>query len=141
MDRASEHAAWRTSQSRESHISYTHTHTFHISLSPLTQYPLSSLADRDVLCTMGDEDWMVPEVPESVLELFTSQNWTMDDPSPACECSCNGNKKMLPECPVGAGGLPPPQVRGNYAIRQKSGNWLDPVSSCELFITCVSLVT
>ena len=137
MDRASEHAAWRTSQSRESHISYTHTltqthtltHTlstylFHHSLSIL-----SSLVDRDVLCTMGDEDWMVPEVPESVLELFTSQNWTMDDPSPACECSCNGNKKMLPECPAGAGGLPPPQVRGNYAIREKSGNWLDPVSS------------
>ncbi|XP_076143257.1 phospholipid-transporting ATPase ABCA1b [Alosa pseudoharengus] len=62
-------------------------------------------------CTMGDEDWLVPEVPESVLALFASQNWTMDDPSPACECSRQGNKRMLPECPAGAGGLPPPQIK------------------------------
>ncbi|KAL2089101.1 hypothetical protein ACEWY4_016000 [Coilia grayii] len=64
-----------------------------------------------VQCTMGDEDWLVPEVPESVLELFSSQNWTMDNPSPTCECSCDGNKRMLPECPAGAGGLPPPQIK------------------------------
>uniref|UniRef100_A0A3P9BGS5 P-type phospholipid transporter n=1 Tax=Maylandia zebra TaxID=106582 RepID=A0A3P9BGS5_9CICH len=62
-------------------------------------------------CTMGDEDWYTPEVPESVLELFSSRNWTMDDPSPACMCSCDGKKKMLPDCPAGAGGLPPPEVR------------------------------
>ncbi|XP_062404777.1 phospholipid-transporting ATPase ABCA1-like [Sardina pilchardus] len=62
-------------------------------------------------CTMGDEDWLVPEVPESVLALFASQNWTMDDPSPACECSRHGNKRMLPVCPAGAGGLPPPQIK------------------------------
>lgn len=60
---------------------------------------------------MGDEDWYTPEVPESVLELFSSRNWTMDDPSPACMCSCDGKKKMLPDCPAGAGGLPPPEVR------------------------------
>uniref|UniRef100_A0A669CID2 P-type phospholipid transporter n=1 Tax=Oreochromis niloticus TaxID=8128 RepID=A0A669CID2_ORENI len=61
-------------------------------------------------CTMGDEDWYTPEVPESVLELFSSRNWTMDDPSPACMCSCDGKKKMLPDCPAGAGGLPPPEM-------------------------------
>lgn len=60
---------------------------------------------------MGDEDWNVPEVPESVQQLLSSENWTMENPSPACFCSCDGNKKMLPDCPAGAGGLPPPEVR------------------------------
>ncbi|XP_073677133.1 phospholipid-transporting ATPase ABCA1b isoform X1 [Garra rufa] len=62
-------------------------------------------------CTMGDEEWSTLEVAESVMDIFTSTNWTMDNPSPACECSCNGKKKMLPECPAGAGGLPPPQMK------------------------------
>nr|AYM45137.1 ATP-binding cassette subfamily A member 1b [Carassius auratus] len=65
----------------------------------------------DAPCTMGDEEWSTQEVSESVMEIFTSTNWTMDNPSPACECSCNGKKKMLPECPAGAGGLPPPQIK------------------------------
>lgn len=65
---------------------------------------------------MGDEDWYTPEVPESVLELFSSRNWTMDDPSPACMCSCDGKKKMLPDCPAGAGGLPPPEVRARGVV-------------------------
>ncbi|KAJ3588548.1 hypothetical protein NHX12_012140, partial [Muraenolepis orangiensis] len=58
-------------------------------------------------CTMGDENWAAPEVPDSVRQLFNAANWTMDDPSPACHCSCDGKKKMLPDCPAGAGGLPP----------------------------------
>ncbi|XP_033986599.1 LOW QUALITY PROTEIN: phospholipid-transporting ATPase ABCA1-like [Trematomus bernacchii] len=61
-------------------------------------------------CTMGDEDWNFPDVPESVQQLFLSSNWTMDNPSPACFCSCEGKKKMLPDCPAGAGGLPPPEM-------------------------------
>ncbi|XP_040903453.1 phospholipid-transporting ATPase ABCA1b [Toxotes jaculatrix] len=62
-------------------------------------------------CTMGDEDWHTPDVPESVQQLFSSRNWTMEDPSPACFCSCDGKKKMLPDCPPGAGGLPPPEMK------------------------------
>ncbi|XP_069575607.1 phospholipid-transporting ATPase ABCA1b isoform X2 [Brachyistius frenatus] len=62
-------------------------------------------------CTMGDEDWHTPDVPESVQRLFSLGNWTMDDPSPACFCSYNGYKKMLPDCPAGAGGLPPPEMK------------------------------
>ncbi|XP_051275730.1 phospholipid-transporting ATPase ABCA1b [Dicentrarchus labrax] len=62
-------------------------------------------------CTMGDEDWQTPEVPESVQQIFSSGNWTMDNPSPACFCSCDGKKKMLPDCPAGAGGLPPPEMK------------------------------
>ncbi|KAF7649373.1 hypothetical protein LDENG_00142250 [Lucifuga dentata] len=65
----------------------------------------------DAPCTMGDEDWHTPEVPESVQQLFSSRNWTMDDPSPACFCSNDGKKKMLPDCPPGAGGLPPPEMK------------------------------
>ncbi|XP_016304921.1 ATP-binding cassette sub-family A member 1-like [Sinocyclocheilus anshuiensis] len=65
----------------------------------------------DAPCTMGNEEWSTQEVAESVMDIFTSTNWTMDNPSPACECSCNGKKKMLPECPAGAGGLPPPQIK------------------------------
>ncbi|XP_030224037.1 phospholipid-transporting ATPase ABCA1b [Gadus morhua] len=62
-------------------------------------------------CTMGDEEWAVPEIPESVQMLFSATNWTMDHPSPACNCSCDGKKKMLPECPAGAGGLPPLEIK------------------------------
>uniref|UniRef100_A0A3Q1C7W4 P-type phospholipid transporter n=1 Tax=Amphiprion ocellaris TaxID=80972 RepID=A0A3Q1C7W4_AMPOC len=61
-------------------------------------------------CTMGDEDWHTPDVPDSVQQLFSSRNWTMEDPSPACFCSCDGRKKMLPDCPPGAGGLLPPEM-------------------------------
>uniref|UniRef100_A0A9J8BS26 P-type phospholipid transporter n=1 Tax=Cyprinus carpio carpio TaxID=630221 RepID=A0A9J8BS26_CYPCA len=81
-----------------------------------TQKLLNALLDdpgfgTDAPCTMGDEEWSTTEVAESVMDIFTSKNWTMDNPSPACECSCNGKKKMLPECPAGAGGLPPPQIK------------------------------
>uniref|UniRef100_A0A671L8S5 ATP-binding cassette sub-family A member 1-like n=1 Tax=Sinocyclocheilus anshuiensis TaxID=1608454 RepID=A0A671L8S5_9TELE len=56
-------------------------------------------------------EWMVPEIPETVQDIFVKGNWSMENPSPLCECSCEGKKKMLPECPPGAGGLPPPQVK------------------------------
>ncbi|KAG7459155.1 ATP-binding cassette sub-family A member 1-like isoform X1 [Solea senegalensis] len=65
----------------------------------------------DTPCTMADEDWHVPDVPASVQQLFSSSNWTMDDPSPACICSSDGKKKMLPDCPPGAGGPPPPEMK------------------------------
>lgn len=61
---------------------------------------------------MGDDDWNIPEVPQSVQQLFSSRNWTMEDPSPSCSCTCDGRKRMLPDCPAGAGGLPPPEVSG-----------------------------
>ncbi|KTF90637.1 hypothetical protein cypCar_00018020, partial [Cyprinus carpio] len=62
-------------------------------------------------CPIKDGDWMVPEVPESVQDIFLKGNWSMENPSPMCECSCERRKKMLPECPPGAGGLPPPQIK------------------------------
>ncbi|XP_042560484.1 phospholipid-transporting ATPase ABCA1a isoform X2 [Clupea harengus] len=68
-------------------------------------------SDPNALCGIADEDWAVPELPVSVSDIFLTGNWTMENPSPRCECSCDGRKKMLPECPPGAGGLPPPQIK------------------------------
>ncbi|XP_059408851.1 phospholipid-transporting ATPase ABCA1a isoform X1 [Carassius carassius] len=62
-------------------------------------------------CAIKDGEWMVPEVPESIRDIFLKGNWSMENPSPLCECSCEERKKMLPECPPGAGGLPPPQIK------------------------------
>uniref|UniRef100_A0ABM5EM12 Phospholipid-transporting ATPase ABCA1-like isoform X1 n=1 Tax=Pogona vitticeps TaxID=103695 RepID=A0ABM5EM12_9SAUR len=53
----------------------------------------------------------VPEVPASVAEIFQTGNWTFANPSPECQCSSGGSRKMLPDCPEAAGGLPPPQMR------------------------------
>ncbi|KAG7458914.1 hypothetical protein MATL_G00225660 [Megalops atlanticus] len=63
----------------------------------------------DMPCEPEEQEWSTPPVPASVTDLFLNGNWSMENPSPLCECSCEGRKKMLPECPVGAGGLPPPQ--------------------------------
>uniref|UniRef100_A0A3Q3W1K1 P-type phospholipid transporter n=1 Tax=Mola mola TaxID=94237 RepID=A0A3Q3W1K1_MOLML len=84
-------------------------------------------------CTMGDEDWHTPEVPESVQQLFSSsKNWTMEDPSPACFCSYEGRKKMLPDCPAGAGGLPPPEVRyGGFSLGARSTQVLPPANEID----------
>uniref|UniRef100_A0AAX7UJX9 P-type phospholipid transporter n=1 Tax=Astatotilapia calliptera TaxID=8154 RepID=A0AAX7UJX9_ASTCA len=65
----------------------------------------------DIPCTAVQDEWSVPQVSQSVKDMFDKGNWTMQNPSPLCECSCEGRKRMLPECPSGAGGLPPPQVR------------------------------
>ncbi|XP_076150268.1 phospholipid-transporting ATPase ABCA1a isoform X1 [Alosa pseudoharengus] len=73
--------------------------------------PEGDPSSSGALCGMPDEDWVVPEVPVTVSDMFLNGNWTMENPSPLCECSCEGRKKMLPECPPGAGGLPPPQIK------------------------------
>ncbi|XP_055978796.1 retinal-specific phospholipid-transporting ATPase ABCA4 [Sorex fumeus] len=53
--------------------------------------------------------WMTPTVAPSVIHLLQRQEWTADNPSPSCKCSTRDKLTMLPECPPGAGGLPPPQ--------------------------------
>uniref|UniRef100_A0A8C7ZIP7 P-type phospholipid transporter n=1 Tax=Oryzias sinensis TaxID=183150 RepID=A0A8C7ZIP7_9TELE len=62
-------------------------------------------------CTAVEDEWSVPEVSDSLRDIFAKGNWTRENPSPLCQCSCEGRKRMLPECPDGAGGLPPPQMR------------------------------
>ncbi|XP_034043869.1 phospholipid-transporting ATPase ABCA1-like isoform X1 [Thalassophryne amazonica] len=65
----------------------------------------------DTPCTAVKDKWTTPAVSESVTEMFGKGNWSMKNPSPMCKCSSEGRKRMLPECPAGAGGLPPPQVK------------------------------
>uniref|UniRef100_A0A8C9Y3K4 P-type phospholipid transporter n=1 Tax=Sander lucioperca TaxID=283035 RepID=A0A8C9Y3K4_SANLU len=66
---------------------------------------------QDTPCTAVEDEWSVPEVSQSVKDMFDKGNWSMENPSPMCECSCGGRKRMLPECPAGAGGLQPPQMK------------------------------
>ncbi|XP_007428699.1 ATP-binding cassette sub-family A member 1 [Python bivittatus] len=67
----------------------------------------------DTPCSVGEEDWSTAPVPETVMEIFQKGNWTMENPTPSCMCSNKEIKKMLPVCPDGAGGLPPPQRTQN----------------------------
>nr|XP_031536282.1 retinal-specific phospholipid-transporting ATPase ABCA4 isoform X2 [Vicugna pacos] len=53
--------------------------------------------------------WKTPSVSPDIAHLFQKQKWTADQPSPSCRCSTREKLTMLPECPEGAGGLPPPQ--------------------------------
>ncbi|KAL8202962.1 UNVERIFIED_CONTAM: ATP-binding cassette sub- A member 1 [Gekko kuhli] len=67
----------------------------------------------DTPCSGGEKDWTISPVPETVMEIFQNGNWTMENPSPSCVCSSDKARKMLPTCPPGAGGLPPPQRMQN----------------------------
>lgn len=54
--------------------------------------------------------FMRPQVSYSMWKMFNKGNWSRDKPSPECQCSTEDVRRMLPDCPLGAGGLPPPQV-------------------------------
>ncbi|KAM4810632.1 phospholipid-transporting ATPase ABCA1 [Rhinophrynus dorsalis] len=67
----------------------------------------------EVSCMDEEEEWSTQFVPQYVKDIFLEGNWSMENPSPPCECSSEKKKKMLPVCPAGAGGLPPPQRKQN----------------------------
>ncbi|XP_061884457.1 phospholipid-transporting ATPase ABCA1-like isoform X2 [Entelurus aequoreus] len=50
-----------------------------------------------------------PRVSSSTLQMFERGKWTKER-TPDCQCSTEVVRRMLPECPQGAGGLPPPQI-------------------------------
>uniref|UniRef100_A0A7N8YKG0 P-type phospholipid transporter n=1 Tax=Mastacembelus armatus TaxID=205130 RepID=A0A7N8YKG0_9TELE len=75
----------------------------------------------DTACTAVEDEWSVPQVSQSVKDMFDKSNWTMENPSPLCECSCEKRKRMLPECPAGAGGLPPPQISDKDTLQNLTG--------------------
>ncbi|KAM9103951.1 LOW QUALITY PROTEIN: phospholipid-transporting ATPase ABCA7 [Megaptera novaeangliae] len=52
----------------------------------------------------------VPKVPADVAKVLASGNWTLESPSPACQCSQPGAHSLLPDCPAAVGGPPPPQA-------------------------------
>uniref|UniRef100_A0A8C0GHW2 P-type phospholipid transporter n=1 Tax=Chelonoidis abingdonii TaxID=106734 RepID=A0A8C0GHW2_CHEAB len=86
--------------------------------APLLRALLAEPGFVPPVCAPPSGFW-TPEVPRSLAEVFQNTNWTPANPSPACECSSRGARKMLPDCPEAAGGLPPPQVqRGTGDILQ-----------------------
>uniref|UniRef100_A0A3P8WSU7 ATP binding cassette subfamily A member 7 n=1 Tax=Cynoglossus semilaevis TaxID=244447 RepID=A0A3P8WSU7_CYNSE len=54
---------------------------------------------------------MRPHVSLSTWKMFSKGNWSRENPSPECQCSTEDVRRMLPDCPQGAGGLPPPQIK------------------------------
>ncbi|KAI5101655.1 ATP-binding cassette sub-family A member 1 isoform X2 [Silurus meridionalis] len=52
-----------------------------------------------------------PQISYKTWQLYNQANWTNEQTSPGCECSTEDVRRMLPECPAGAGGLPPPQIK------------------------------
>lgn len=60
---------------------------------------------------------MRPQVSYSMWKIFNKGNWSKDKPSPNCQCSTENVRRMLPDCPLGAGGLPPPQVSIRYRLK------------------------
>ncbi|XP_034738177.1 phospholipid-transporting ATPase ABCA1 isoform X2 [Etheostoma cragini] len=55
--------------------------------------------------------FMRPQVSYSTWQMFSRGNWSRDAPSPDCLCSTEDVRRMLPDCPQGAGGMPPPQIK------------------------------
>lgn len=89
--------------------------------SALEVLPLmSSSLCRNTPCLAGDKEWTTAPYPQTIMNLFQKGNWTMQNPSPACQCSSDKIKKMLPVCPAGAGGLPPPQVSHYLCLTKES---------------------
>uniref|UniRef100_A0A672JQR7 P-type phospholipid transporter n=1 Tax=Salarias fasciatus TaxID=181472 RepID=A0A672JQR7_SALFA len=84
--------------------------------NPAMENLLEALLDQPgfgTKCMEREEDnTITPQsfVPYSTWQMFSRGNWSRSSPSPDCECSTEDVRRMLPECPVGAGGLPPPQV-------------------------------
>nr|XP_010308903.1 PREDICTED: retinal-specific ATP-binding cassette transporter [Balearica regulorum gibbericeps] len=66
---------------------------------PIPNYP----------CKNVPTAWNTPAVHPNLSSLLLSQKWSPENPSPSCKCSTHKKLTMLPECPAGAGGLPPPQ--------------------------------
>lgn len=52
----------------------------------------------------------MPLVNPALIEMLAGTEWSSLRPSPQCKCSTPAKLTMLPVCPDGAGGLPPPQV-------------------------------
>ncbi|XP_056088824.1 phospholipid-transporting ATPase ABCA1 [Rhinichthys klamathensis goyatoka] len=66
----------------------------------------------DIECLEEAETKFVrPQIPYSMWQLFHKGNWTVEKPSPDCKCSAEHIRMMLPDCPQGAGGIPPPQIK------------------------------
>ncbi|KAJ8408338.1 hypothetical protein AAFF_G00257520 [Aldrovandia affinis] len=52
-----------------------------------------------------------PHVSFDTWKLLSQGNWSAGQTSPECQCSTEDVRRMLPDCPEGAGGIPPPQMK------------------------------
>jgi len=68
------------------------------------------VSHRDYPCNNITTEWEMPLVNPTLIEMLDNPEWTDISPSPSCQCSTPKILTMLPVCPEGAGGLPPPQV-------------------------------
>uniref|UniRef100_A0A3Q2ZXA5 P-type phospholipid transporter n=1 Tax=Kryptolebias marmoratus TaxID=37003 RepID=A0A3Q2ZXA5_KRYMA len=103
--------------------------------NPTMENLLEALLDRPgfgTKCMEKEEEdnitggqFMRPHVPFSTWKMFSRGNWSRNRPSPECQCSTDDVRRMLPECPEGAGGLPPPQVRSALIYLLKSKKWVN----------------
>ncbi|XP_034027520.1 retinal-specific phospholipid-transporting ATPase ABCA4-like [Thalassophryne amazonica] len=66
---------------------------------PLEEFPCNNITT----------EWEMPLVNPALIELLSGPEWNSFRPSPDCQCSTDRKLTMLPDCPDGAGGLPPPQ--------------------------------
>ncbi|XP_029110683.1 retinal-specific ATP-binding cassette transporter-like [Scleropages formosus] len=64
---------------------------------------------EDFPCNNITTPWEAPEVSPDVAKMLLEPQWTALEPSPSCQCSTGERLTMLPVCPPGAGGFPPPQ--------------------------------
>ncbi|XP_041823569.1 retinal-specific phospholipid-transporting ATPase ABCA4-like [Melanotaenia boesemani] len=64
---------------------------------------------EDFPCNNITTEWEMPLVNPALIEMLESTQWDSFRPSPTCQCSMPKKLTMLPVCPEGAGGLPPPQ--------------------------------
>uniref|UniRef100_A0A674P175 P-type phospholipid transporter n=1 Tax=Takifugu rubripes TaxID=31033 RepID=A0A674P175_TAKRU len=80
--------------------------------SPVVENLLEALLDQPGFGTkcMEEED-NSPQVSYSMWKMFNKGNWSKEKTSPECQCSTEDVRRMLPDCPPGAGGLPPPQMK------------------------------
>lgn len=72
----------------------------------------SALSRSPPKCMQPTVCWFSePEVPPEVEKVLTlTSSVHREFPSPACQCSQPGARRLLPDCPAAAGGLPPPQA-------------------------------
>uniref|UniRef100_A0A669BKK2 P-type phospholipid transporter n=1 Tax=Oreochromis niloticus TaxID=8128 RepID=A0A669BKK2_ORENI len=97
---------------------------------------------RNLPCSSTGSDWLTPSVDQSVADIFLNGNWSMSNPSPGCECGTPKRTMILPDCPPGAGGLPPPQNTTDTLLNLTGRNMTDFLETWEANAnpsTCCSL--
>uniref|UniRef100_A0A8C1UG03 P-type phospholipid transporter n=1 Tax=Cyprinus carpio TaxID=7962 RepID=A0A8C1UG03_CYPCA len=89
---------------------------FTLIVPPFGEYPSLTLSPWmyeyvyiDYPCNNITTEWEMPLVNPALIEMLGNPEWTDISPSPSCQCSTPNKLTMLPVCPEGAGGLPPPQ--------------------------------